>query len=245
MISQFDILPLADERSSRTVTQDRVANTKIAAYLEPGAKRIFACAYDWPGWCRSGKDEQQALAALGAYAPRYASVAAEARLPFSPSAGERIEVVERLPGSTTTDFGAPDKIPAHDWEPITDPAAERLAALVAATWTVFDRVVTGAPAELRKGPRGGGRDRDAVVAHVLAAETAYARKLGVRQRQPPVGDEAAILVLRAAIGKALRAGSDALRTPAKGWPAPYAARRIAWHALDHAWEIEDRSSSPA
>jgi hypothetical protein len=27
----------------------------------------------------------------------------------------------------------------------------------------------------------------------------------------------------------------------KGWPPRYAARRIAWHALDHAWEIEDRS----
>jgi hypothetical protein len=27
----------------------------------------------------------------------------------------------------------------------------------------------------------------------------------------------------------------------KGWPQPYAARRIAWHVLDHAWEIEDRT----
>jgi len=27
----------------------------------------------------------------------------------------------------------------------------------------------------------------------------------------------------------------------KGWLPRYAARRIAWHALDHAWEIEDRS----
>jgi hypothetical protein len=27
------------------------------------------------------------------------------------------------------------------------------------------------------------------------------------------------------------------------WPPAYAARRIAWHALDHAWEIEDRSES--
>ena len=24
------------------------------------------------------------------------------------------------------------------------------------------------------------------------------------------------------------------------WPALFAVRRSAWHALDHAWEIEDR-----
>jgi hypothetical protein len=27
----------------------------------------------------------------------------------------------------------------------------------------------------------------------------------------------------------------------KRWPARYAIRRSAWHALDHAWEIEDRA----
>ena len=27
----------------------------------------------------------------------------------------------------------------------------------------------------------------------------------------------------------------------KGWPHRYAARRIAWHVLDHAWEMEDRA----
>ena len=35
----------------------------------------------------------------------------------------------------------------------------------------------------------------------------------------------------------------ALEWPAveKGWLPRYAARRIAWHVLDHAWEIEDKS----
>jgi hypothetical protein len=28
----------------------------------------------------------------------------------------------------------------------------------------------------------------------------------------------------------------------RGWPQRYAARRIAWHALDHAWEVQDRSA---
>lgn len=77
---------------------------------------------------------------LAAAAPRYAVVAAQAGVPFPAGAGAAFDVVERLPGSATTDFGAP--------------------------------VVE------------------------------------------------------------------------KGWPPRYAARRIAWHVLDHAWQIEDRSGPP-
>lgn len=106
-----------------------------------------------------------------------------------------------------------------------------------ASWIIFDRVVAGAPAELRKGPRGGGRDRDAMVDHVLAAEAAYAGKLGIRLRQPARGDSAAVSALRNAILETLGAS----RTREKGWPPRYAARRMAWHVLDHAWEIDDRS----
>jgi hypothetical protein len=36
---------------------------------------------------------------------------------------------------------------------------------------------------------------------------------------------------------------DGAAAVANGWPPRYAAHRIAWHALDHAWEIEDRSVS--
>jgi hypothetical protein len=112
---------------------------------------------------------------------------------------------------------------------------------VAAAWRVFDRVVAGAPAELRKGPRGGGRDRDKVVEHVLGAETSYARQLGVRHRQPALGDAAATTALRDAVVEAIRGATDQSVPAGKGWPVRYAARRIAWHVIDHAWEIEDRS----
>jgi len=206
---------------------------------------VFACAVDWPGWCRSGKDEEQALEALAAFAPRYAAVAAEAGVPFPVTTDGGFKVVERLPGSATTDFGAPGEVSAADREPLTRKEAGRVAALVAASWTVLDGVVAGAPAELRKGPRGGGRDRDAIVEHVLAAETAYAGKLGVRLRQPPRQDAAAVSAHRQAMLGVLSAAAGTRSVPAKGWPARYAARRIAWHALDHAWEIEDRSDAPA
>jgi len=77
---------------------------------------------------------------------------------------------------------------------------------------------------------------------VVAAEAAYARKLGVRMPSPAPGDAAAIAALRGAILAALRSAAEhAAPAMEKGWPPRYAARRIAWHVIDHAWEIEDRS----
>jgi len=204
-------------------------------YLEVTKRRVFACAVEWPGWCRSVKDEDLALEALAAYGPRYARVAAGARLPFD---ADRLEVVEKVSGSASTEFGVPGEILERDRAALGRKDAERLASLVEAAWREFDLAVAASAAELRKGPRGGGRDRDRIVEHVLAAEVAYARKIGVRISQPTVGDKRAIKAAR----EALLAGLvDTQRTvEAKGWPPRYAARRIAWHALDHAWEIEDR-----
>jgi hypothetical protein len=214
----------------------------IRVYLEVGKKRVFACAQEWPGWCRSGKGEAEALGALAAYAERYAPVAREAGVDFPGTAtADDFEVVERLPGTAGyTEFGVPGEVTAADREPLTAEAAERMADLVEAAWTVFHRIVADSPAELRKGPRGGGRDRDRMVEHVLGAEAAYARKLGVKHRQPANDDRAAISALRADILAALRAASDRQPPVPNGWPPRYAARRIAWHVLDHAWEIEDR-----
>jgi hypothetical protein len=207
-------------------------------YLEVGKRRVFASAADWPGWTRSGKDEKLALDALAAATPRYAQVAKAARIAFAPGTG--FEVVERLPGDATTEFGAPGAIAKSESKRLTKKEAGRLSALVAASWTVLDRVVETAPTSLRKGPRGGGRDRDAIVDHVLGAETMYARKLGLRLQQPDPGDAAALREFRNEIVAGLRSGTK--RVTERGWPARYAARRMAWHVLDHAWEIEDRAT---
>jgi hypothetical protein len=212
------------------------APTKIKVYLEVGSKRTFASAAGWPGWCRAGKDEQAALAALASYAVRYAPVAKLAGVSF-PAKATDFDVVERLPGNATTDFGAPG-IPAEDESgPLTAAQASRMSDLVEACWTYLDGVVAKAPATLRKGPRGGGRDRDVMFDHVLGAEIEYAKGVGVRLKQPDGRDKLAVRAFRKAILEALgnpnRAGK---------WPVPYAARRTAWHALDHAWEIEDRTT---
>jgi hypothetical protein len=206
-------------------------------YLELGKHRVFASAAEWPGWARSGKDEKMALEALALASPRYAAVARAARIPFAPAPG--FEVAERLPGDATTDFGAPSAIAKAESKRLTKKEAGRLSALVSAAWTVFDRAVETAPPSLRKGPRGGGRDRDAIVDHVLGAETSYARKLGLRLKQPEASDAGAVRDHRNAIVAGLRAGTKGVTE--NGLPARYLARRMAWHVLDHAWEIEDRS----
>ena len=194
-------------------------SSRTGVYLEVGAKRVFASTVEWPGWSRSGKTEDAAIAALAAYAPRYAKVA---KLPKNAT---DFEIVERIKGNATTDFGAPGVPAKGDSKPLTTAQTERMVALMEACWKYLDQVKARVPKELRKGPRGGGRDRDKMYAHVLDAEGAYAGPIGVKMKQH---DRKALL--------------EALRHPVSGakWPAPYAIRRIAWHALDHAWEMEDR-----
>src|SRR5207302_6782585 len=117
----------------------------------------------------------------------------------------------------------------------------RLTSLVQAAWAVYDRILAGTPAELRKGPRGGGRDRDKMANHVRDAEGAYVRKLGPRLTPPDRHDRRALAQFRTAIAEAIERPSNGAALAEKGWPQRYAARRIAWHALDHAREMQHRS----
>lgn len=193
-------------------------------YLEVGKKRVFACAVDWPGWARGGRDEAAALAALEAYAARYALAVPG----FKPA---RLDVVERTPGNATTDFGAPGVVPDLDRGAVSAAVAARDGERLAAVWTYFDRVVAQAPAELRKGPRGGGRDRDKIVAHVTDAELMYASAVGLKGKS---GTREAILGV-------VGAAKSAAEIADLKWPTRYMVRRAAWHVMDHGWEIEDRT----
>jgi hypothetical protein len=209
--------------------------------LEVHPKRTFAWAVEWPGWCRSGKTEEAATESLTGYADRYRPVVERAGLRLGARAAKDIEVVERLPGDASTDFGVPGAVGQGDRDRLTARQADRQADLVAAAWAQLADVAAAAPAELRKGPRGGGRDRDQIVAHVAGAEFSYARKLDIRHRAPDPVTEEASAALRADVLAALRSARSGDPPQPKGWPPRYLARRIAWHALDHAWEIEDRS----
>jgi hypothetical protein len=210
---------------------------KIAGETSP--RRAFVWALDWPGWCRSGRDLDSALEALVAAAERYAPVAAGAGLTFLAVAGAKFDTVTEVEGGAATDFGVPSVIIDDDRRPVSSTQASRLAALVKSSWATFDAVAATAPEVLRKGPRGGGRDTSKIVAHVDEADGAYARELGIKQKPP--ADRAAVEAMRATVLDILSRPSDGSPLANRKWPQRYAARRIAWHALDHAWEIEDKS----
>jgi hypothetical protein len=219
------------------------AASPIRVALEVAPKRAFASAIDWPGWSRSGRTPGEAIETLAAYTDRYAAVAKIAGLKPPKAAGaESFVVIEELEGDATTTFGAPSQPAAVECGVATAKEAERVAQLLEAAWTFLDQVVQSSPAELRKGPRGGGRDRDKMFAHVLGAEQAYASKVGIRVRQPSIDDRAAIQAIRAALLGVVRADRTGQPPRGRGWAPRYSARRLAWHALDHAWEMQDRSS---
>jgi hypothetical protein len=225
----------------------------IPIYLELGTKRIFASATDWPGWARSGKDEASALHALFDYSPRYEAVLRPARLRFQPpDAISAFKVIERLKGDTTTDFGAPGCIAAHEANPINAAELKRLQGILKACWHALGLAVGSAKGKtLRLGPRGGGRDLDKMVSHVLEAEKAYLSQLGWKSSSGSISPRSAgnygqrVQAASEAQAEALAAAAHG-ELPSRGprgglrWPPRYFARRSAWHILDHAWEIEDR-----
>jgi hypothetical protein len=198
--------------------------TPARVYLEEGAKSVFAVSLDWPGWCRRGRTVGDALETLDAYRGRYGAVVGTV---FAPGP---LEVIGTVAGTRTTDFGAPDARGPWDDDPPSGAELARQVGTVRSAWDYFDRVVATSPEALRKGPRGGGRDRDAIVDHVREAERAYAPKCGTRvPPRTPWPEQRDLLA-------GVLAGGPA-GTP---WPVGYGIRRIAWHVLDHAWEIEDK-----
>jgi hypothetical protein len=225
------------------------SSQQIDVYLEVGKKRTLAGAVDWPGWCRIGRDESTALQALFDYGPRYAQVLHETRLGFqAPAELTAFAVVERLAGTATTDFGVPVLGPAGDTRPVDDAELARFQALLQACWHAFDVAATAAAGkELRKGPRGGGRDVEGITRHVLGSDAGYLAHIGGKPAPgdgPPLDEDKARL--RQAILQGLAAAAHG-EVPAPGprdrvrWTPRYFVRRSAWHVLDHAWEIEDRS----
>jgi hypothetical protein len=214
----------------------------LSVVLEVAPKRAFASALDWPGWSRGAKTDDEAIAALLAYAPRYAAVARRAKVAFHPPATVRgITVVERLDGGGGTEFGVPGEAARAEAEPISAAELKRLIALLRAAWTTFDAAAAKAKGvKLTLGPRGGGRQVPKMVDHVREAEAAYLHQLGAKAGARPMA------VLRDAFIEALTARATGAPVPdpnkvKKPWDPRYAVRRSAWHALDHAWEIEDRS----
>jgi hypothetical protein len=223
--------------------------TRIKVYLEIGKKKVFASGLDWPGWSRAGRNEDQALQALLDYGACYAQVLNNGGIGFKPPKElSRLEVIDHLPGTSTTDFGAPAVIPDADREPFELKDLEFSKRLLQSCWSAFDNAVQAAAgSELRKGPRGGGRDVDKIVSHVLEADRGYLARIAWKHKvDQHISFSEQLSSIRQDIFDALEIAADEGlpdRGPrgGKNWPARYFVRRSAWHILDHAWEIEDRN----
>ncbi len=220
----------------------------VPIYLEVGAKRTFAGAVEWPGWCRGGRDEQEAVAALAACGDRYSAVVQLVASKFNaPKDASAFSIVKRLRGGSGTDFGVPSVGLPADGEPIAQAELRRCTLILEACWSAFDHAAKSAKGlELRKGPRGGGRDLDKITAHVVEADQAYIVQLGARSPKTAAARPLRPTELHDAMLAALRARARGLPvaqpSQAKSpWTPRYFVRRVAWHLLDHAWEIEDRA----
>ena len=218
----------------------------IRVMVERGKKkRVVACAFDWSGWDRSAKTEEDALRVLAAYRPRYAKVAALADLADEFGATGELTVVERVEGNGMTDYyGVSGRIAEPEQEQMSEAECERKIALLRASWTYFDDVASRVSAELQKGPRGGGRERDAIVSHVNGAEIyEHATKVGVRTPLEARRDPDALRAHREAFCAGIREFNARGAAAGKWWTVQFTIRRCAWHMLDHAWEMEDRDLS--
>jgi hypothetical protein len=210
--------------------------------LELGKKRrVVAGAMDWPGLDRWGTSEDDALDTLSSYLPRYAAVAERAGIGSAFTRARDVEVVERVPGSSSTDFWGIAHVPSQVEREVLSPAdLERRLELLRACWTYFDDVAARVSAELRPGTRSAGRSRDQIIRHVYINEPEqFSRKVEVRTPPDVVLTSHGLATHRQVYLDAIRA-YNAEGKPARTWPVQFLVRRTAHHVMDHAWEMEDR-----
>jgi len=218
---------------------------RLRVILEIGKKRrVVAGAMDWPGLDRWGTLEENALDKLATYHARYRGVAERAGLADAFARATEVDVVERVPGSSSTDFWGIAHVPAQIEREVLSPVdLERRLNLLTACWAYFDDVATRVSSELLPGPRSAGRSRDQIVRHVHANEPEQmSRKVEVRTPREVVLTPDGLIAHRQAYLEALRA-YNAEGKPARSWPIQFLIRRTAYHVMDHAWELEDRSAN--
>jgi hypothetical protein len=205
-------------------------------------KRWVAVAADWPGLERGGKTEDEAVAKLASYLPRYLPVARRARLGSELTTQPSLEVIGRYPGVGSTDFWGISFAPSPlDREPFDASTFDRQVRLLRAAWAEFDATAASVSADLRLGPRGGGRTRDGIIRHVLVVEGEdFSRRVGAMSELEDLSTPVGLAKHRTRFVEAMRAWY-ADGKPLGKWRVPYLLRHTAYHVLDHTWEMQDRN----
>jgi hypothetical protein len=216
---------------------------RVMLEIGPKGKKMVAVAPDWPGLSRGAKTEELAVERLHSYLPRYVPVAKLAGMDAEFDAGSDVEIVERYPGTGSTDFwGISFAFSEIDRQPISSAELERELALMQACWSYFDEVRGRVSEEMQKGPRGGGRDREQIVLHTLGTEQGWTKQFGSLFQQTTVltdeglrnHREQYVAAIRTLLSDAKTVRTERLR---------HLIRHTAFHTLDHTWEMEDKDLS--
>ena len=216
---------------------------RVTLEIGPKGKKIVAVAPDWPGLERGAKTGEQAIEKLGSYLPRYSQVAKLAKMKAEFEAVKDFKLVEQYPGTGSTDFwGISFAYSSIDRKAMSPDELDRQLTLMQACWAFFDDVRGRVSAVMEKGPRGGGRDRDRIVSHVLLNEEDWAKMVGVLAPPDAILTGKGLKTHRTAYCRAIRAYHAQGKSAGKvaKWPLRYLIRHTAFHTLDHAWEMEDK-----
>jgi hypothetical protein len=220
----------------------------VRAVVERGPKnkRSVAFSIEWPGWSRGAKTAEIALETLEAYRARYRPIAALAGMSREFDDAGRLKVVEEKVGTGSTDFWGISFSPsARERRPMREAELDRAITLLQACWKFFDRVAARVSPEMRKGPRGGGRDRDRIIRHTIRTESEdFAKQVGLRIDEGAALTPAGLRRHRKAYVAAMRAyNAGEVPKRMRTWTLPFLIRHSAFHTLDHAWEMEDKDLS--
>ena len=225
------------------------SDIRVTLEIGPKGKKVVAVAADWPGLERGATTGEAAIERLLSYIPRYAPVAklagmeaefATSTKSMTSTTSSAVDVVEQYPGTGSTDFwGISFGFSGIDHEAMSDEELERELTLMRACWAFFDDVRSRVSAEMQKGPRGGGRDRDRIVRHTIFAEQDWAKGLGVRVPEGAALSNEELSAYREAYCSAIRTFHSEGKM-ARKWPLRYLIRHTAFHTLDHAWEMQDK-----
>jgi hypothetical protein len=212
----------------------------------PKGKKSVAFGLDWPGWSRGAKTAELAVETLESYRERYRPVAVLAGMQREFDAAGPLDIVEDRVGPGSVDFWGISFSPSStEHGPLSDAEFERGITLLRACWEFFDSVAARVSPEMRKGPRGGGRDRDRIIRHTIRNESEdFAKQVGLRIPEEAALTPEGLREHRKNYVEAMRAyNAGEITKRMRSWTLPYLIRHSAFHNLDHAWEMEDKDLS--